>query len=59
VVEEEVVTPAENPPAEKKLSPDLLKSFLMLRFALENKMFSFKHKVMLHMGWEFLQRKDL
>jgi hypothetical protein len=37
------------------LSPVLLKSFLMLSFALENKMFCFKQKVMLHMGWEFLQ----
>jgi hypothetical protein len=41
------------------LIPDLLKSFLMLIYALENKMFCFKQKVMLHMGWEFLQRKDL
>jgi hypothetical protein len=29
----------------------------MLSYALENKMFCFKQKVMLHMGWEFLQRK--
>jgi hypothetical protein len=41
------------------LLPGLLKSFLMLSFALENKMFCFKQKVMLHMGWEFLPRKDL
>jgi hypothetical protein len=41
------------------LLPDLLKSFLMFSFALENKMFCFKQKVMLHMGWEILQRKDL
>jgi hypothetical protein len=41
------------------LLPDLLKSFLMLSFALENKMFCFKQKVMLHMGWEILQTKDL
>jgi hypothetical protein len=31
----------------------------MLSLALENKIFCFKQKVMLHMGWEFLQRKDL
>jgi hypothetical protein len=30
----------------------------MLSFPLENKRFCFKQKVMLHMGWEFLQRKD-
>jgi hypothetical protein len=41
------------------LIPDLLKSFLMLSYALENKMFCFKQKVMLHMGWKFLQRKRL
>jgi hypothetical protein len=34
------------------LIPSLLKSFLMLSFALENKMFSFKQKMMLHMGWD-------
>jgi hypothetical protein len=37
-----------------------MKSFLMmLSLALENKMFCFKQKVNLHMGWGFLQRKDL
>jgi hypothetical protein len=41
------------------LIPILLKGFLMLSFALENKMFCFKQKVMLHMGWEFYKRKDL
>jgi hypothetical protein len=41
------------------LLPDLLKNFLMLSFALENKMFCFKQKVMFHMGWGILQRKDL
>ena len=34
-------------------------SFLLLNFALENKMFCFKQKVMLHKGWGFLQRKYL
>jgi hypothetical protein len=34
--------------------PVLLKSFLMLSFALENKMFCFKQKMMLNMGWEVL-----
>jgi hypothetical protein len=29
----------------------------MLSFALENKMFCFKQKVMLHMGWEFYKEK--
>jgi hypothetical protein len=33
--------------------------FLMLSLALENKMFCFKQKVMLPIGWEFLQRKEL
>jgi hypothetical protein len=33
--------------------------FLVLSLALENKMLCFEQKVMLHMGWEFLQRKDL
>jgi hypothetical protein len=32
---------------------------MMLSLALENKRFCFKQKVMLHMGWEILQRKDL
>jgi hypothetical protein len=31
----------------------------MLSLALENKMFCFKQKMMLHMGWESFQRKDL
>jgi hypothetical protein len=31
----------------------------MLSFALENKMFCFKQKVMLHMGWEVFKKKDL
>jgi hypothetical protein len=35
----------------------LLKSFLMLSFALENKMFCFKQKLMLHMGWEIFKEK--
>jgi hypothetical protein len=35
----------------------LLKSFLMLSCALENKMFCFKQTVMLHMGWEFFKEK--
>jgi hypothetical protein len=29
----------------------------MLSFALENKMFCFKQKVMLHMGWRFYKEK--
>jgi hypothetical protein len=29
----------------------------MLSFALENKIFYFKQKVMLHMGWEFYNEK--
>jgi hypothetical protein len=29
----------------------------MLSFALENKMFCFKQKVMLPMGWEFYKEK--
>jgi hypothetical protein len=29
----------------------------MLSFALENKMFCFKQKVMLHMGWGFVKEK--
>jgi hypothetical protein len=41
------------------LIPILLKSFLMLSFALENKMFCFKQKMMLHMGWEFFSKKRL
>jgi hypothetical protein len=35
----------------------LLKSFLMLIFALENKMFCFKQNMMLHMGWEVFKEK--
>jgi hypothetical protein len=31
----------------------------MLRLDLENKMFCFKQKVVLHIGWGFLQRKEL
>jgi hypothetical protein len=31
----------------------------MLSHALENKIFCFKQKVMLHTGWEFLQRKEI
>jgi hypothetical protein len=31
----------------------------MLSIALENKMFGFKQKMMLHMGWEVFKRKDL
>jgi hypothetical protein len=40
------------------LIPVLLKSFLMLSLALENKMF-FKTKMMLQMGWEVFKRKVL
>jgi hypothetical protein len=29
----------------------------MLSLALENKMFCFKQKVILHMGWGFLQKR--
>jgi hypothetical protein len=39
------------------LIPILLKSFLMLSFALENKMFCFKQKMVLHMGWEVFKEK--
>jgi hypothetical protein len=35
------------------------KDFMMLSLALEKQMFCFKQKGMLHMGWGFLQRKDL
>jgi hypothetical protein len=31
----------------------------MLSLALENKLFYFKQKVVLHIGWGFLQRKEL
>jgi hypothetical protein len=30
---------------------------MMLSSTLENKMFCFKQKVMLHMGWEFCKEK--
>jgi hypothetical protein len=41
------------------LIPDLLKSFLMLSFALENKMFCFKTKDDASYGMGSFQRKDL
>jgi hypothetical protein len=41
----------------QSLIPVLLKSFLMLSFALENKMFCFKQKMMLHMGGEVFKEK--
>jgi hypothetical protein len=34
------------------------KDFMKLSLALENQLFCFKTKVMLHSGWDFLQRKD-
>jgi hypothetical protein len=39
------------------LIPVLLKNFLMLSFALENKMFCFKQKMMLHMGGDVFKEK--
>jgi hypothetical protein len=39
------------------LIPVLLKSFLMLSLSLENKMFCFKQKMMLHMGGEVCKEK--
>jgi hypothetical protein len=39
------------------LIPVLLNGFLMLSLALENKMFCFKQKMMLHMGWEVFKEK--
>jgi hypothetical protein len=41
----------------QSLIPVLLKNFLMLSFALENKMFWFKQKMMLHMGGKVFKEK--
>jgi hypothetical protein len=42
------------------LIPFYEKDFMMLSLALEKtKCFVLKQKVMLHTGWEFLQRKEL